>query len=115
MRLMSATVADVAAPARLVLSVCMFISAPSPSEARAKAEADVLRLVPRVLLQWEGIVYTNRAEGRYPLDAEAGRNSHGIAGQHGVAVGRRPAQAPQRAHVHEGLAEDADFLGQAQR
>src|ERR671913_167215 len=53
MRLMSATVA-VAVPAMLVLSVCMFILAPSiPLEARTKAEADVLRLVPRVLLQRE--------------------------------------------------------------
>src|SRR5215471_18955769 len=110
MRLMSATVADVGAPARLVLSVCMFISAPSPSEARAKAEADVLRLVPRVRLEWDGIVYTNWAEGRYPLDTDAGRDSHRIAGQHGVAVDRRPAQTPQGTRVHEGLAEDADLL-----
>src|SRR5262245_36292578 len=103
---MSATVAVVVA-ATLVLSVCMFMSAPSPSEARAEAEADVLRLVPRVLLQREGIVYTDRAERRYPLDADTRGNPHRIAGQHGIGVLGRSAQAPQRADVHEGLAEDA--------
>src|SRR5215212_3362168 len=114
MRLMSATVA-VSVPTMLVLSVCMFMSPPSPLEARAEAEADVLRLIPRIFLQRDGIVYTDWPEGRYPLDADAGRNPHGIAGEHRVAVLGRSAQPPQRADIHEGLAEDADLLGQSQR
>src|ERR1044072_3469911 len=116
MRLMSATVA-VSVTAMLVLSVCMFMSpsSRSPLEARAEAEADVLRLVPRVFLQRGGIVYTDWPEGRYPLDADARRNPHGISGEHGVAVRRPAAEAPQRADIHEGLAEDADLLGQSQR
>src|SRR5512132_1956498 len=111
MRLMSATVAASVA-AMLVLSVCTFMSPPSPLEARTEAEADVLRLVPRVFLQRDGVVYTDWPEGRYPLDADAGRNPHGIAGEHGGAVLGGSAQAPQRADIHEGLAEDADLLGQ---
>src|SRR5260221_3540712 len=109
---MSATAAVVAAT--LVLSVCMFMSAPSPSEARAEAEADGLRLVPRVLHYGNGIVYTDRPERRYPLDADAARNSHRVAGEDRAAVLGGSAKAPQRSDVHERLAVDADLLGQPQ-
>src|SRR4030095_1674391 len=114
MRLMSATVA-VSVPAMLVLSVCMFMSPPSPLEARAEAEADVLRLIPRIFLQRDGIVYTDWPEWRHPLNADAGRDAHGVAGQNRGAVLGRPAQAPQRADIHEGLTEDSNLLGQPQR
>src|SRR5882757_9623041 len=92
----------------------MFMTATS-SEARAEAEAEVLGLVPRIRNQREGVVYTDWTEWRYPLDAEAGRHTHRIAGENRVAGLRRPTQAPKRTDVDERLAEDADLLGQAQR
>src|SRR4029077_9740769 len=92
----------------------MFMTATS-SEARAEAEAEVLGLVPRVLNQREGVVYTDWTEWRDPLDAKAGRYAHRVAGENRVAELRRTAQAPKRTDVDERLAEDADLLGQADR
>src|SRR5260370_41163396 len=102
------------APARLVLSVWMFMTATS-SEARAEAEANVLGLVPRVLNQRESIVYTDWTEWRYPLHAKAGRHADRVAGEDSIAVLRRTAEAPNGTDIDERLAEDADLLGQAQR
>src|SRR4029453_17706785 len=92
-----------------------FHRTPHQRKARVEAEADVPRLVPRVLLQRDGIVYTDWPERRYPLDADAGRNAYGVAGEHRGAVLGVPTPAPQRAGIHERLAEDADLLGQPQR
>src|SRR5260370_28834979 len=102
------------APARLVLSVWMFMTATS-SEARAEAEANVLGLVPRVRNQPESIVYTDWTEWRYPLHAKAGRPPHRVAGEDRIAVLRRTAEAPKGTDIDERLAEDPDLLGQAQR
>src|SRR5512146_1294554 len=84
------------------------------SETRAEAEAEVLRLVKEFLLERDRVVYADRPEGRYPLDAEAGRHAHQLAVEH-ADLGRIVGRAPQRTDVHEGLAEDADLLGQAER
>src|SRR5512143_534763 len=92
------------AVARLVLSVWMFMTATS-SEARAEAETDVLGLVPRVLLERDGIIYTDWTEWRYPLDANPGRHAHRVAGEDRVAIGGRTAQSPQRTDIDECLAQ----------
>src|SRR5579859_5442646 len=84
------------------------------SETRAEAEAEVLRLVKEFLLERDRVVYTDRPEGRYPLQAEAGRDAHQLTVENtdlAWIVGR----APERTDVDEGLAEDADLLGQAER
>src|SRR6267378_5929115 len=100
--------------ARLVLSVWMFMTVTS-SETRAEAESDILGPVPGVLNDRNGIVYTDWAEWRYPLQADAGADAHRVAGKHRVARGRRAAETPQRADVDERLAENPDLLGQAER
>src|ERR1700730_13332521 len=92
----------------------MFITA-TPSEARAEAEAEVLGLVPRIRNQREGVVYTDWTEWRYPLDAEAGRHAHRVAGEDRVAVLRRTAQPPKGTALDGRLAENPDLLGQAER
>src|SRR5216683_1847262 len=92
----------------------MFMTATS-SETRAEAETDVLGLVPRVRNEREGVVYTDWAEWRYPLDAEAGRHAHRVAGENRVAVLRRATKPPKGTNVDERLAQDPDLLGQAQR
>src|SRR5258707_3163465 len=92
----------------------MFMTATS-SETRAEAEADILGPVPGVLNDRNGIVYTDRAEWRYPLHADAGADAHRVAGEDRAAGGRRSTQAPQRADVDECLAENPDLLGQADR
>src|SRR6476646_1885736 len=83
------------------------------SEPRAEAEAEVLGLVEVFLLDRNGVVYTDRAEWRYPLDADAARDAHQLAVEDGH-LGRVVGGAPQRADIDEGLAEDADLLGQAE-
>src|SRR5258708_38947749 len=112
MRLMST---DVAAVATLVFPVWMFMSAPFPSEARAEAEADILRLVVGSFLDRDGVVYADRPERRYPLNAEAGRDAHQVAGEDltGVLSGGSP-QPPQRTDIDKRLANQAEFLWQAQ-
>src|SRR5262245_57130918 len=97
----------------LVLSVCMFMPAHIPqSKARAEAEAEALGMVPGSLLHRHRVVYTDRAEGRYPLQAQAGADPHHVGiedvSKIGAAVERR---APRRADVHERLARQAEFLG----
>src|SRR3954454_21316134 len=84
------------------------------SEARPEAEAEVLGLVEVFLLDRDRVVYTDRPEWRYPLDAEAAGDAHQLAVQD-ADLGRVVGRAPQRAHVDERLAEDADLLGQAER
>src|SRR5690348_2940928 len=84
------------------------------SETRAEAEAEVLRLVKEFLLDRDRVVHADRPEGRYPLDAEAGRHAHQL-GVVQADLARIVGCAPQRTDVHEGLAEDADLLGQADR
>src|SRR5262249_17126639 len=92
----------------------MFMT-PTSSEARAEAEPEVLLPVPGVENQRDGVVYTDWPEWRYPLQADPGGDAHRIAGQHGVAVGRRATETPQRADVDDGLAQDTDLIGQADR
>src|SRR5580698_4784612 len=84
------------------------------SETRAEAEAEVLGLVKEFLLDRDGVVHPDRPEGRYPLHAEARRDAHHRAVEHGDLV-RVVGLAPQRTDIDEGLAEDADLLGQAER
>src|SRR6476469_1347527 len=84
------------------------------SETRAEAEAEVLRLVKEFLLERDRVVHADRSEGRYPLDAETGGHAHQLTVEHGD-LGRIVGRSPQRTDVDEGLAEDADFLGQAER
>src|SRR4249919_2255375 len=87
----------------LVLSVWMFMLLPSLRlESGAETEAEILSLVPRLLNEWEGIVYTDRPEWRYPLDAEAGSHAHRLA-----VEDRRPELrrliAPQGSGIDERL------------
>src|SRR3954453_10851582 len=84
---------------------------PLRSEARPEAEAEVLGLVEVFLLDRDGVVYTDRPEWRYPLDADAAGDAHQLAVQDGN-LRRVVSRAPQRADIDEGLAEDADLLGQ---
>src|SRR5438045_9772035 len=100
--------------ARLVLSVWMFMTATS-SETRAEAEADILGSVPGVLNDRNGVVYTDWAEWRYPLHADAGADTHRVAGEDRAARGGRAAQTPPRADADERRAEDPDLHGQAHR
>src|SRR5258708_20878706 len=92
----------------------MFMTATS-SETRAEAEADILGSVPGVLNDRNGVVYTDWAEWRYPLHADASADAHRVAGEDRVARGGRAAETPQRADVDERLAENPDLLGQADR
>src|ERR1700742_1400691 len=84
------------------------------SETRAEAEAEVLGLVKEFLLNRDSIVHPDRPEGRYPLDADAGGDAHQLAVED-ADLGRIVGRSPQRTNIDEGLAEDADLLGQADR
>src|SRR5260370_35385701 len=98
------------APARLVLSVWMFMTATS-SEARAEAEANVLGLVPRVLKQRESIVYTDWTEWRYPLHAKGGRHAHRVAGEDSIAVMRRTPEPPRGTDSAERVVDSSASRG----
>src|SRR5436190_1374435 len=99
---MSTAVAVVVA--MLVLSVCMFMPAPVPqSEARAEAEAESLGLVPRSRLHGQRIIYTDRAERRYPLHTQAGTDTHHGRVQN-IELGSAECRTPQRAYIYECLA-----------
>src|SRR6185312_82704 len=111
MRLMSTAVAAVVAT--LVLSVCMFMTAPSLSESGPEAEPNGLKPVIRLVDQRESVVYTDRPERRYPLDAEASADPHELAVQYADALhGLSP---PQRADIDESLADQVDLARQAKR
>src|SRR5438045_3083610 len=112
MRLMSTDVA--VEVAKLVLSVWTFMSVPPALEARPEAEAEVFEFVPRVVLQRHGIVHTDRPERRDPLDADAAGNAQSLAVEN-ADLARVVGRSPQRADIDEGLAQDADLLGQADR
>src|SRR6187551_2412079 len=84
------------------------------SEARSEAETEVLRLVPIFLLDRNGVVYTDRAERRYPLDADTGRYAHELAVENVHRV-RIVGRTPERSDIDESLAKDADLLRQAER
>ena len=68
--------------ATLVLSVCMFMSAPSSAQNRVpKLKRKFSVLSQYFLIDREGVVYTDRAERRYPLNADAGGDAHQLAVQ----------------------------------
>src|SRR5687767_5998362 len=100
--------------ATLVLSVCMFMACRPRSEARSEAETEVFRLIPGFLNQGDRVVYTDWSERRYPLNADTGGNAHQRAVQDAHLI-RVVGRSPQGADIGKGLAEDAEFLGQAER
>src|SRR5579883_2076442 len=95
----------------LVLSVWIFM-APFPSEAGAETDVQVLRLIPRGLLDWDRVIQPDRTERRNPLHAEAGRYAHHLAVEN-IEQGRIVDHAPEGAYIDERLAEQRQFLGQA--
>src|SRR5690348_9283077 len=111
MRLMSTAVATVMAT--LVLSVCMFMTAPSLSESGPEAEPNGLKPIVRFVDQREGVVYTDRPERRYPLHAQSRADAHELAVQDADALNNR--RPPQRADIDESLADQVDFARQAER
>src|SRR5258708_39507230 len=86
------------------------------SETCAEAEVDILDFVVTFVNDRNGIIDTDRPERRYPLNADAGGDTHQLVVQDGRPVRNVCSRvSPRRTDVDEGLADKAKLFRQAKQ